>query len=476
MLRTLLAAALIAAPIPAVAQEEAAEPKNIIVMIADGAGYNMLAAARYWTGAPLTADSQDWQRASLATYALRRDREPLGNEQNGDIAYDSEANWDAETLAGESACATGYPAGFAGYEWNRCSYPDSANTMSAMMTGVRTYNGAINVDGMATPVRSLAEAANEAGWRVGSISTVPFSHATVAAGGGAHNPDRGEYHAIAQEMLESDTLDFIAGGGNPDFDGDGKPVETGAADAERFRWISPKSWAALQQGTSGWTLVETRADIQALAESKREGRVIVLPQVGSTMQVERSAPGIPDVKATAPGEVAKLPTVPTLAEMTRAALAHLQSPEGMFLQVEGGAVDWAMHGNMLGRAIEEYEDFDAAVRAVTGWVEDPSNGSTWNNTLVIVTADHDHLLFGPDADVPFQPVENRGAGTLPGHRWWSGSHSNQLVPFFVRGAGADRFIAAADKEDHAIINGEAVGRGRYLTQPEMGQILLDFAD
>lgn len=476
MNRCLFAAALLAASSPALAQEEAAEPKNIIVMIADGAGYNMLAATRYWNGAPLTADDRAWQRASLATYALRRDKDPLGTAQDEDIAYDSEASWDAEPLAGDSECAPGYPAGFAGYEWNRCSYPDSANTMSAMMTGVRTYNGAINVDGMAQPVQSVAEAANTAGRRVGSISTVPFSHATVASGGGAHNADRGDYHAIAAEMLGSETLDFIAGGGNPGFDGDGQPLAEGAPDALRYRWISPESWTALRDGSSGWTLVEARSDIQALGETPRDGRVLVLPQVAATMQVERGAPGIPDVRTSVPGDVAKLPTVPTLAEMTRAALTQLQNDEGMFLQIEGGAVDWAMHGNILGRAIEEYSDFDAAVRAVSDWVDDPANGSNWDNTLVIVTADHDHLLFGPDEDVPFQPVENRGPGELPGHKWWSGSHSNQLVPFFVRGAGAQRFIAAADEIDRAVVSGQVVGRGRYLTQPEMGAILLDLAD
>ena len=472
MLRTLAAACLSAAlAVPAAAQDAEARPKNIIVMIADGAGYNMLAATRYWHGRALTADGPAWEKAAMATYALRRDIEPLGLSQNPETVYDSGKNWDAAPVTGASACADGYDAGYAGYEWNRCSAPDSAGTMSAMMTGIRTYNGAINVDGRAEPAKSLAETAKAAGWKVGTLSSVPFTHATVAAGGGAHNRDRDNYHEIASEMLSSETLDFIAGGGNPDYDGDGK-VRGENAD-ERYRWISEADWTALKSGESAWALVEDRDAVRDLASAPQTGRLILLPRVASTLQVERTPVGGDggDPRLQAPGDTPPIETVPTLAELTAAALSQLEGGDGMFLQIEGGAVDWAMHGNFLGRAIEEYIGFNEAVDLVEAWVDDPANGSTWDNTLVVVTADHDHLLFGP-GNAPFEPVENRGVGKLPGHKWWSGSHSNQLVPFFIRGAGADRVIAEADQIDSARVNGETVGRGRYLTQPELGEALI----
>ncbi|MEE4350657.1 MAG: alkaline phosphatase [Pacificimonas sp.] len=465
---------------PQIAVAEDVTPKNIIVMIADGAGYNMLAATRYWHGRGLAVDGGGWETAALSTYALRRDKDPLGAAQDPDLVYDSAKNWDAAPLAGDSECAEGYPVGWAGYEWNRCTYPDSAGTMSAMMTGIRAYNGALNVDGMAEAVQSVPEAAKAAGMRVGSISSVPFTHATVASGGGAHNEARGNYHEIAAELLRAGTLDILGGGGHPLFGGAGEPQpdpvideETGAD--ERFAWLSPEDWAGVRDGSLGWTLVEDRADIQALATMPKDGRILMLPKVARTLQMERppkmAEPG--DPRQQVPGETPMTPGIPTLTEMTAAALTHLEGDAGLFLQVEGGAVDWAMHANFLGRAIEEQTDFDNAVRLVEAWVADPSNGSSWANTLVVVTADHDHMLFGPSADVPFQPVSNRGAGQLPGHIWWSGSHSNQLVPFFVRGAGSARLMAEADEIDRAVVNGQVVGRGKYLTQPEMGQVLLD---
>lgn len=449
-------------------------------MIADGAGYNTLASTRYWTGKPLVVDSQGWHRASLATYPLRREAEPhdgLGpEEQVSSLVYDSAKNWDATPIEGASKYASGYPAGFAGYEWMRMTYPDSANTMSAMVTGVRTYNGAINVDGAGKPVTSAPERAKAAGKAVGTVSSVPFVHATPAAGGGAHNVDRGATHEIAAEMLDTDTLDFIAGGGNPDYDSSGRRIE-GEVDG-RYRWVSPAQWQALKAGTSGWRLIEDRAAIRDLSNFGKPGeRIALIPRVAAALQVERPGKAGADpresARTAAPNDVPPLPGIPSLSELTLAALTHIgNDPEGFFLSVEGGAVDWAMHANSAGRMIEEYVDFDEAVATVVSWIDDSATPATWENTLVVVTADHDHLLFGPDETVPFQAVENRGPGQLPGHRWWSNSHSNQLVPFFARGAGAEQLLQQADEEDRAKSRDQIRGRGRYLTQPELGMFLV----
>ncbi|MEO0501656.1 MAG: alkaline phosphatase [Pseudomonadota bacterium] len=470
MMRWVLPLMLLATP----AMAEDARPKNVILMIADGAGYNMLAATRYWTGARLTADGSAWSRAAMATYALRRGQEGAG--QDPDIVYDSAKAWDIALLAGPSTCAEGYPGAFAGYEWHRCTYPDSAATMSAMVTGTRTYNGAVNVDGDGVNQLSVAEAAKAAGRRVGSISTVPFTHATVAAGGGAHDTARGNYHEIAAELLNAPTLDFLAGGGHPDYDGNGDPHAADVDAETRFRWLSPDGWQAVKDGSAGWTLVEARDEIAEMAAGgRREGRILVLPPVAATFQVERDFPDDLRSPATPPGAVPLLTTVPPLAELTRAALSQLDGEDGFFLAVEGGAVDWAMHGNSLGRAIEEYLDFDAAVAAVDAWLSDPATPAGWDDTLVIVTADHDHLLMGPDASVPFQSVRDAGRDRLPGHSWFSGSHSNQLVPLYARGPGAEEIIALADEEDRvADADGIVRGRGRYLQQPELGTAILEF--
>lgn len=476
-MRCLAIAVLItASALPAAAADK---PKNIIVMIADGSGHNTLAATRFWEGAPLAVDTGPWQRASMATYALR-DGPDVGDNadplaQDPALIYDSAKAWDTTPVAGASAIKPKYPALYAGYEWNRRTAPDSANTMSAMMTGVRTYNGAINVDGAKAETRSIAEAAKAAGKMTGSITSVPFDHATPAAGGGAHNVFREDYHDLALEMFKGGVLDVVGGGGNPDFDHDGKPVtDEGAKD--RFKYLPPELWAELKSPGATWNLVQSRRDIEALANGGQHSDkpLAMIVEVAETLQLRRTPATGEDPATYAPGSTPQVTTVPTLSTMARAALNHIGTdPDGFFMQIEGGAVDWAMHANLFGRMIEEYSAFDDAVRAVVAWVDSPDSAATWDDTLLIVTADHDHLLYGPDTSVPFQRVVNNGAGKLPGFSWSSNSHSNQLVPFFARGAGADEIIRQADQIDtYTDKQGRKFGYGRYLTQTEMGAYLL----
>ena len=87
---------------------------------------------------------------------------------------------------------------------------------------------------------------------------------------------------------------------------------------------------------------------------------------------------------------------PTIADMTTAAIRVLSTnPNGFWLLVEPGDVDWASHDNNLDNAIGAVNSGDAAFRVVTQWVEANSN---WDETLVIVTADHGHLLLIDDLD------------------------------------------------------------------------------
>jgi alkaline phosphatase len=166
--------------------------------------------------------------------------------------------------------------------------------------------------------------------------------------------------------------------------------------------------------------------------------------------------------------------VPTLEEMTIAALNVLDNdPDGLFLMVEAGAVDWAGHGNYSARVIEEQIDFNNAVEAAVAWVKANSN---WGETLVIVTGDHETgYLTGPDSGPSesgpvWNPLVNNGAGNLPGMEWHSGGHTNQLIPFYAKGSTHRMFKKYAK-------NGELAGddpvHGPYMDNTAIGQIVID---
>ena len=81
--------------------------------------------------------------------------------------------------------------------------------------------------------------------------------------------------------------------------------------------------------------------------------------------------------------------------MTSAALAVLASKPGQpfALFVEAGDVDFALHDNNLDNAIGAVLSGDEAVKAIIAWVEKNSN---WDDSALIVTADHGHYLVIDD--------------------------------------------------------------------------------
>lgn len=472
-------AALAAVVLPTGTANAATLFKNVIIMIADGAGYNMVDAARLY-GGPLAVDNPLFRRSAISTFPLRTGVTPLpgaaGLAQDPNTVYNSASNWNTTPVDG---AVNGYPRGFEGYEWNRRNAPDSANTIVSLVTGEKTYNNAVNVDGNGMPLLTLAEVAHGQGKATGVVSTVQFSDATPAAGGGAHNVSRANRQEIANEMFGAGVLDVIGGAGNPDFDNNGV-----ARTVPNYSWISPVLWNDLKAGTNlsgfngqGWTLLQNRAEIAAIANgtaSAPEKLAMISRAFDGTQQYRGAGltSGTED-----PFAIPLVDAQPTLSELSLAALARLGTDtDGMYLLSEQGGVDRAMHANNLGRAIEGYLEFDAAVRAVIDYVNRADTAATFDDTLLIVSADHDHLLFGPDAATnPFQAVLADGpdAGLLPEHRWFSGSHSNQLVPFFAMGAGADQLIGLADQIDFfRDAQGREFGRGAYTDQAEVGRFLL----
>ena len=92
-------------------------------------------------------------------------------------------------------------------------------------------------------------------------------------------------------------------------------------------------------------------------------------------------------------------------------------------------------------------DTDQAVRAVEAFVDRPGDDVTWENTLVVVTADHatGHLRLGPSRGTGVLPEPRSGAFT-----WGdpaanvSAGHTNELVTLAARGAKAKALFSAVE--------------------------------
>jgi alkaline phosphatase len=408
-------------------------PQNVILMISDGMGYNTVKATDYWTGAPAVYENF-LVKFGMSTFSAGTPGHPA-------IGYDPGQAWNDFN-----------------YVKTPGSYTDSASATTAMATGVKIYDNVLNIDTTGNRLKTITEIARDLGKSSGVVTTVQWSHATPA-GMFAHNLSRDNYFAIANEMLGSASpLNVIMGAGNPDFNDDGQPASRDA------KYVGGAAiWKRLKTGAhpTGWSLIQTRKEFETLASNPHPTvtKVVGTVQAHTTTQQARTL----DVKgadSANPSGVAYNPNVPSLATMTRAALNVLcQNPRGFFLMVEGGAVDWASHNRQLGRMIEEQMDFNAAVQAVVAWVT--AHGS-WDNTLLIVTSDHETgYLWGPGG--PFSPLFNHGAGTLPGATYNSGGHTNSLVPLFAKGAGAHLLAGYADQSDPV--------RGWYVDNTEIFKVM-----
>lgn len=446
ILLAVVAVTLLAGLAPAASAPQA---KNVILMIADGASFGAWEAAAYYQHGALGKQPYDAFPVKLAasTYPLTTSKEPTG-KGSPQVGYDPAAAWDA-TPAGKDL--------FAGYKYLKANVTDSAAAATALSTGVKTYNNAINFANSpaktGAPLRTMAELAKARRRSVGAITSVEWSHATPAALGGAHNIDRDNYVEIANEMLSADTLTVLMGAGHPDFDKNAAPREK-----KDYQYVGGQAaWGALKAGShpGRWTLIETQAAFEALAAGPTPKRVCGTAQAATTLQQARSK----HTEGEAVGAAPLNKGVPTLATMTRGALNVLDNnPAGFFLMVEGGAIDWAAHANQTSRAIEEFIDFNAAVQAVIDWVNANSN---WNETLLIITVDHGNgLPLGSDsATVAFQPVVNNGAGKMPGVKWHTGNHTNELVPVFAKGAAAAVLASR--------VRGQDPKRGPYIDNTDV---------
>ena len=69
--------------------------------------------------------------------------------------------------------------------------------------------------------------------------------------------------------------------------------------------------------------------------------------------------------------------------------------------------------------------------------------SSWDETLLIVTSDHETgQIWGPNAGpkskTPFDMPKNNGAGELPSAKYFHNGHTNVLVPLYSIGAGSEK--------------------------------------
>ena len=232
---------------------------------------------------------------------------------------------------------------------------DSAAGGTAIATGTRTDNGIISQTFDGQTLTTILELAQARGMSVGLVTTTQLAHATPAVFA-AHVPSRSMMTEIARQEIAAG-VDVLLGGGENDFlPNTATGCYGGAGNRSDGRNLIAEAQSA------GYATVCTATELSALDTAHTAKLFGAFADAGMVR-----------------------PFSPTLAEMTTAALDVLgQNPNGYFLMVEGGQIDWAGHANDATNVIGDTLGLDDAISvALTHPAVDAGR------TLVIVTADHE---------------------------------------------------------------------------------------
>jgi alkaline phosphatase len=230
---------------------------------------------------------------------------------------------------------------------------DSASAGTAIATGNKTLSGVINMDeGKTVAYKTIAEYAKEQGMKVGVVSSVSLDHATPACFY-AKVPSRGNMYDIAVQLTKSG-FDYFGGGGFAQPTGKNKDQ----ADVISLAKVA------------GYAYVNSVEGFNALK-----------PGVGKVLAVNERLQD----SAAMPYEIDRKANELSLADYTAKGIELLSDdPDGFFMMVESGKIDWAGHANDAGASIHDTLAFDEAIAQAILFAEQHPD-----DTLIIVTGDHE---------------------------------------------------------------------------------------
>ena len=282
----------------------------------------------------------------------------------------------------EPLCFSQFPVATMATHYSASSdVTDSAASGTALATGVKTRNGRLGMDPDCNPLRNMAEMAKAKGQKVGIVTTTGVNHATPGAFE-AHQPDRGMYYEIAQDMI-ANGFDFYGGAAlYHENSRPGSPLRP-QFEAAGYTICNPQEFQA------GWR------DMQ---------KVLMLP--GEGQSITYSIDAVNDAPEHQQDHV-------TFKQLVESAVTFLMkdNKKGFFLMAEGSEIDHANHSHDAATCIHEVIDFDEGIKVAYEFYKKYPK-----QTLIVVTADHEtgSLSLGPrnDKDLSLLRVQKHSMNVL----------------------------------------------------------------
>lgn len=254
---------------------------------------------------------------------------------------------------------------------------DSACSATQLATGLACRSEMIGLDIDGNPAQSVLEKAKSMGKATGLVSDTRISHATPAAFA-AHRAHRSQEAGIAEDLIHNQVDVLLSGG---------------------LSFFIPQSAQTLSQTVqqritaAGLTLKSKRQDnLNLLKQAEQQGYRLAFSRAELAQTQHLPVLGLFQ-NSVMPDAISERQdsqrSYPSLEEMTAKALELLEpSSQGFFLMIEAGQIDWAAHNNDAGGLLHELLKFDRVLNLVFNWAK------ARNDTLIVVTADHETGGFG----------------------------------------------------------------------------------
>jgi len=241
---------------------------------------------------------------------------------------------------------------------------DSAAAGTALATGEKTLNKRISVNSSGKPLTTILELAKKDSRSTGLVSTTRLTHATPACFA-AHIDHRDSENEIAEQMLDVGA-DVMLGGGLQHWIPRGETASAVAGFPTKSKREDAMNLLK-KAAEDGYHIATNREDMLAAGNAKKLLGLFAASHLPYALDRRPDDDG----------------DVPSLAEMTKAALEMLSKNEsGFFLMVEGGRIDHAAHANDVATMLADMMEFDEAVGVAYTFAK------RQGRTAVFVTADH----------------------------------------------------------------------------------------
>ena len=396
-----------------------AQPKNVIIVVGSGMGYNHIQATQNFTGTVAPYNEFPQQAGIYTLPAISQKITEPKALRNFDSYYHSSEAWSKLSYIDSSAI-------------------DFASAGTALATGRPTGTGALGYGIDSAELVSIISTIKLQGKSLGIVTNTAVTNSLASAffAKAMHASDK----ASIAEQLASSTVDFVICSGHPEYD------STGA----KMTLPDYTMWG----GESAWDMVKDSYDIKDVEN------------IAQATPVDISTKKYLGVSHYA--DFTDSDNKSFFATHIPFALNSLSANgNGFTAIVESRQIEYASRQGDKENVIAQMIAFNTAVDSVINWIE---TNSSWDETALLVLGSYESGLL---ADTIF----TRESGSLSGlsklgdnpvkgeYNFTLNSTQNTkgLTPFFAKGAGTDELKYYTDQVDYY--------REEFTSLPEIGRII-----